>query len=88
MRKRGRMILLLAAFRAAAQTPPAAQPLTLGQAEAIALRNHPKIAAAQNVEYRRRAAGSGSALALLSFTQRRDYRLAGEQSSRALARAP
>lgn len=51
MRKRGRMILLLAAFRAAAQTPPAAQPLTLGQAEALALRNHPKIAAAQNVEY-------------------------------------
>jgi len=51
MRKRGRMILLLAAFRAAAQTPPAAQTLTLGQAEALALRNHPKIAAAQNVEY-------------------------------------
>jgi outer membrane protein len=45
------MILLLAAFRAAAQTPPAAQTLTLGQAEALALRNHPKIAAAQNVEY-------------------------------------
>ena len=48
-----RKVFLLGTLMAAlapSQTPPT-QTLTLAQAEAIALKNHPKIAAAQNVEY-------------------------------------
>lgn len=42
------LILLLGPVAAASQTAP--QPLTLVQAEALALKNHPKIAVAQNAE--------------------------------------
>src|SRR5450432_967244 len=41
----------LVAGVALSQTNPPAQTLTLAHAEAIALKNHPKIAAAQNIEY-------------------------------------
>jgi outer membrane protein len=53
MLRRSGVVLLLGATGLAAQTPPQTPPqtLTLVEAEAIALKNHPKISAAQNVEF-------------------------------------
>ena len=78
-------IFLLGAWMAAlalSQTPqpptPPTQTLTLAQAEAIALKNHPKIAAAQNVAY---AAGQRVTEARAPYyprAERRINRFAGE----------
>jgi outer membrane protein len=69
---------ILGAAAALSQTPPPVQTLTLAQAEAIALKNHPKIAAAQNVEY---AAGQRVTEARAPYYPALNAELTGSQAN-------
>ena len=72
------ILLFIVAAAALSQTPPAQQTLTLAQAEAIALKNHPKIAAAQNIEY---AAGQRVTEARAPYYPELNAELTGSQAN-------
>ena len=72
------ILLFIVAAAALSQTPPAQQTLTLAQAEAIALKNHPKIAAAQNIEY---AAGQRVTDARAPYYPELNAELTGSQAN-------